>query len=316
MKIGIGTRGWTAIDCGEEPSLCAVSVRTAVPAGHRPLVLACAELPGRPDDDASSTLHELLGRMDRRLPLLMTLARSQYRLQILAEPPVPQREIEASLRWSLNAANDAPSKNLNLAWFRIPTEEQLPNRPKQVYAVSVPRSSLDGLLGGWRRGGASPAVVDIRETALRNVAAALERPGEGLALVCRDSGGVGMVFIHQGALFLDRYIEQPMAEVQAADPAMRARLHERIAQQVVRSIDVIARNYPFMPVTRVVVAPSPEAPGLQECLAEQLPVPVEPLDLSQVFDLSRVPELAGSATLQGRCLVALGAALRSAKGGA
>ena len=313
MKIGLSTKGWTVIDCGEEPSFCAVSVKTAVPAGQRPLVLACGELPGRPDDDESATLHELLGRMDRRLPVLMTLARSQYRLQIVAEPPVPQREIEASLRWSLNAANDAPLEDVNLAWFRIPTEEQLPNRPKQVYAVSVSRSSLDGQLGVWRRGGVNPSVVDIRETALRNVAAALELPGEGLALVRPDAGGVGMVFIHQGSLYLDRYIEQPMAEVQAADPALRARLHERIAEQVIRSIDVIARNYPFMPVSRVVVAPSPEAQGLQECLAEQLPLAVQPLDLNQVFDLSRVPELAQSPTLQARCLVALGAALRSAK---
>lgn len=313
MKIGISTRGWTAIDCGEEPSFCAVSVKTAVPAGERPQVLACAELPSGPDDATSATLRELLGRMDRRLPVLMTLARSQYRLQIVAEPPVPQREIEASLRWSLNAANDAPMDDVNLAWFRIPTEEQLPNRPKQVYAVSVPRSSLDTQLAAWRQGRVNPTVVDIRETALRNIAAALEQPGEGLALVCPDSGGVGMVFIHQGSLYLDRYIEQPMAEVQAADPALRARLHERIAEQVIRSIDVIARNYPFMPVTRVVVAPSPEALGLQECLAGQLPLTVQPLDLNQVFDLSRVPELAGTPALQARCLVALGAALRSAK---
>jgi len=155
--------------------------------------------------------------------------------------------------------------------------------------------------------------VDIRETALRNIAGALERPGEGLALVSADAEGVGMVFTHQGSLYLDRYIEQPLAEVRAADAATRIRLHERIALQLMRSIDVIGRSYPFMPVTRVVVAPALEALGLLEFLTEHLPLTVEPLDLNQVFDLGKVPALAQSSALQARCLVPLGAALRSAK---
>jgi hypothetical protein len=58
---------------------------------------------------------------------------------------------------------------------------------------------------------------------------------------------------------------------------------------------------------------SPEAVGLIEFLTAQLPLKVEPLDLNQVFDLTRVPELAQSSALQARCVVPLGAALRSAK---
>ena len=329
MIFGAGVKGWTVVDSQQNATLCAVSVNTAVPAGQRPLVLAVADqgasppgpvgppaLPGqtdpnRPED--STELRELMRKMDRRLPLLMTLARHQYQLQIIAEPPVPAREMQASLRWSINAANEAAQEDINLAWFRVPTEALLPSRAKQVYAVSVARARLDAWLAGWRLAGLRPKVVDIRETALRNIAAALERPGEGLALVSADSGGVGMVFVHQGALYLDRYIEQPLAELQAADPAARQRLHERIALQVMRSVDVIARSYPFMPVGRVVVAPSPLALGLQEHLAAQLPLAVLPLNLDQVFDLSRVPELARSPALQARCLVALGASLRSAR---
>ena len=158
-----------------------------------------------------------------------------------------------------------------------------------------------------------PRVVDIRETALRNIAGVLERPGEGLALVSVDAEGVGMTFTHQGSLYLDRYIEQPLAELRSADSAARVQLHERIALQLLRSIDVIGRSYPFMPITRVVVAPAPEALGLLEFLSAQLPLTVEPLDLSRVFDLSKVPALAQSPALQARCLVPLGAALRSAK---
>jgi len=105
----------------------------------------------------------------------------------------------------------------------------------------------------------------------------------------------------------------PVSEPEAADSAARAQLHERAGMQLLRSIDVIGRSYPFMSVERVVVAAAPETLGLCEFLTAQLPLKVEPLDLNQVFDLSKVPELAQSPALQARCLVPLGAALRGAR---
>jgi len=309
MPIGINTKGWTAIDCSDGPSLCAVSVKTAVRAGERPQVLAAAEQARADADTEGSALRELIGHVDHRLPILMTLPRTHYRLRVMPEPAVPQREMLTSLRWSLSTDSDGPMDDFNLAWMRIPTEEQLPAKPRQVYAVMAPTAPLTVRLAAWRHVGVRPKVVDIRETALRNIAGALERPGEGLALLSAGAWGVSMVFTHQGSLYLDRTIELP--ELAAADGAIRALLYERIAVQLFRSIDVVGRSYPFMPVTRVVVVPAPEAPGLQEFLAGQLPV--EPLDLDRLFDLSRVPELAQSPALQARCLVSLGATLRSAK---
>lgn len=313
MGFGANTKGWTVIDCSDGPSLCAVSLKTAVPDGALPQVLAVAEESGTPPDPDGATLRELIGRVDRSLPVMATLARTQYRLRVMPEPAVPPREMPSSLRWSLSTEGESPMDEVNLAWMPIPTEEQLPSRPRQLYAVTVPKAWLNARLASWRHAGVRPKVVDIRETALRNIAGALERPGEGLALVCADTGGVGMVFTHQGSLYLDRYIEQPVAELRAADPDTRARLHERIAVQLLRSIDVIGRSYPFMPVTRVVVAPGPEPLGLLEFLREHLPLTVEPLDLNRVFDLAKVPALAQSPALQARCLVALGAARRGTK---
>ena len=313
MEFAVNTNGWTVIDCSDGPSLCAVSLKTAVRASERPQVLAVAEHAAQGADPDAAALRELMGRVERSLPLLMTLARTQYRLRVMPEPAVPQREMLQSLRWSLSTEGDSPLEDVNLAWMRIPTEEQLPSRPSQLYAVMTPTAWLTARLAAWRQAGVRPRVVDIRETALRNIAGALERPGEGLALISADAEGVEMVFTHQGSLYLDRYIEQPLAELRAADPETRGRLHERIAVQLLRSIDVIGRSYPFMPVTRVVMAPALEEVGLLEFLSAHLPLTVEPLDLNQVFDLTRVPALAQSPALQARCLVPLGAALRSAR---
>ena len=67
-----------------------------------------------------------------------------------------------------------------------------------------------------------------------------------------------------------------------------------------------------MPVGRIVLAPLPTPLGLLDYLAQNLPVPVELLDLANVFDLSRTPELKAPEN-QARYFVALGAALRGTR---
>ncbi len=315
MNISFASKGWTAVDCSDGVSLCAVSVRVSARGEKARVTAATTALAQSPEAEAN-TLRDMLGRVDRSLPQLVTLRRDEYKLRVVAEPAVSQREMQNSLRWALSTDSDTPMDDTNLDWLRIPTEEQLPTRQRQMYAVMTARPLLAARMGVWRQAGMRPKVVDIRETALRNLAGALERPGEGLALLAADADGVGIVITHQGSLYLDRHIDQPVAELRAADAETRVRLHERIALQLMRSVDVIARSYPFMPVKRVVIAPSPEALGLSEYLTEQLPLPVELLDLRQVFDLTKVPTLAENPALQARCLVPLGAALRGARGAA
>ena len=289
---------------------CAVNVKTSVRTGERPRVNAALALPNPGPDGETAALKEMLRRIDSRVPVLVTLARSQYRLRVMPEPPVPDREMQASLLWAVAAESDDPHEDLNLAWMRIPTEDAMPARPRQVYAMTASKVWLAGQMAVWKQAGMKPKVVDVRETALRNVAARLEQGDAGAVLVTPEDTGMGMVFTHRGSLYFDRYVEQPLAEWRTSAPEARARLLERLVAEVLRSIDVVERNFPFMPIRRVVVAPAPEPLGLIEALAAQVPLPVEPLDLGRVFDLGGAADLAQTPALQSRCLVALGATLR------
>ena len=314
MGIGDNTSGWTVLDSGDGRSMCAVSVRCAVRAGQRPQVLAAAELPCTEAAAEVDVLRGLVGQVERRLPLLLTLARTQYRLRVMAEPAVPARELLASLRWALSTESDQPQEEQNLAWLPIPAQEQAPSRGRQGYVVTTPAEPLAARLADWRQAGVRPKVVDIRETALRNLAGAAEQPGHSVALLSAEAAGVGMVFTHQGALYLDRFTELAADEAAGADAAARERQHERIALQLQRSLDVMGHTWPALPAARVLVGPAPQWPELGTVLSSRLPLPVQPFALEQVFDLDAVPHLAQSPALQARCLVALGAALRGARG--
>jgi hypothetical protein len=81
MTFGVNTRGWTIIDVGGGPSLCAASVKTAMRADERPQVIAIAEHPSPDKQAEGAALRELMRGVDRGLPILITLARSEYKLR-------------------------------------------------------------------------------------------------------------------------------------------------------------------------------------------------------------------------------------------
>lgn len=312
MIFGTTGKGWTALDCADGGTWCAVSVRNGPP-GSRARVLAAAEVADPGPDGQPQALRDLMAGVARRLPVLVTLGHGDYQLRVMPQPAVPARDVAENLRWTIASESDSPLDEMNIAWLPIPALGDEPARQNQLYAITTPSARLNEQLASWREGGVKPKVVDIRETALRNIAGALEQPGEGLALVAVGASGVSIVFTHQGSLFLDRHIELPTGSLAEAGDDARERLYERVADQLQRSVDVIDRTLPFMPVSRIVVAASAQAPGLLDALASRLPLSVQPLDLGQVFDLDAVPELAQSADMQARCLVALGATLRGAR---
>jgi hypothetical protein len=219
MNFGLNRNAWTALDCCNGSEWSAVSVRDGT--GARPLVLAAGQVSAASPDAERGALEELLSLVDRRLPAIVTLGRDQYRLRVMAAPAVPVREVQATLRWALSSEADNPLEDFNLAWLPIPTEEHLPARSPQIYTVVTPTQWLTARHAAWRQAGMKPKVVDIRETALRNIAGALERPGEGLALLSQDAGGVGMVFTHRGSMYLDRYIESPLSQYRAREGVER-----------------------------------------------------------------------------------------------
>lgn len=307
----LGSSGWTVIDAAQNHSVAAVSVRPGNRSRGLPLVsrYLCKQV--AENVGTSANYH---AELDSSLPAALTLARADYRLRVMPAPPMPDKEMEEALRWSALTGSDIPMDDADLAWLEIPGQDLLSERPRLLYVVMAQRSLVDARVAAVSKAGITPKVVDIRETGLRNLALKLAQGDEGIALISVDDSGVSMVFTDQGAIFLDRYIEQPLSEWHMADETARRRMLERIAVQVMRSVDYLSRNFAFTAKMRVVVGPTPEPMGLGDYLAEQLPLPVSVLDLGALFDLSRVPGLRDSAANQARCLVALGAALRSSWG--
>jgi MSHA biogenesis protein MshI len=152
------------------------------------------------------------------------------------------------------------------------------------------------------------SVIDIPAMAQRNIAALAETAGRGLAMLSFNAEGGLLTVSFEGELYLARTIEITPAQLQDEDMERRHAIFDRLMLELQRSLDHFERQFQFISVSRMVLAPI-DAPGLPEYLSSNMYLPVETLDLRTVLDLEAVPELADIG-LQHRCFMALGAALR------
>jgi MSHA biogenesis protein MshI len=303
------TEEWTGVDLSEDGRYYAARV-DASGKGHC-RVVKCARSSGVAVGDQALAELAGIGGTSWTLPL----ARGDYQMMIVPEPPVSDREMDASLRWTLGSVVDFPLEDAVLSWMRIPTEQHDPAREKQIYVIAARRAVVEEQAALFRSANLPLKAVDIRETALRNLAALLERNSEGVGFVTVGASGVTATFTYREELYLDRFMAQSLQDIVDADEARQQRFYARIVQQLAQSLELLSREYPFVKVGRIVVAPQLQLPDLLSNLQDKLPVPVEQLDLARVLDLDMVPELKDPQA-QSHYLGAIGSALRGMKSGA
>lgn len=300
-------RGWTAID--QSQGIAVVSVEAPKQPGQKPKVLACARVPEEPASPTDLDQVIASGAVKGFAKTLL-LNRGDYQLQLLEQPNVRLGELESSLRLSLTATLNYPAANAAVSWMTVPAHASTPNRPVQIYVVTADKSLVERRANLLKSAGHTLAAIDIPEAAQRNISALLDSPNKGCCLVHATDGGVQITVTFQGELYMEHYLAEllfdpvPPGEQEAAD-----REFDRVALEIQRGLDFVRRNYPFISIDHVRLAPTPKDIALHKALSSRMLEPVEPLNLADLFDLSACPNLV-SAEQQSLYFNALGASLR------
>lgn len=235
------------------------------------------------------------------------LAPGEYQMLQVDAPQVPRQEWKMALSWKLAEMLDFPIEEAAFDVVEIPTEAYAPGRPSMAYAVVARSELIKGLMLSMVDTGLE--AIDVPEMALRNISAQLETENRGLACLHFDQGGGLLVVTFKGELYASRRIEISLEQLSMADHERKQQLCERIGLELQRSLDAFDRQYSFISLQRLLIAPRPELAGLLDYLATTLYLPVELLDLGQALDLSACPSLQ-QPQQQSRFLLAIGAALR------
>lgn len=311
LKKGRKQPGWLALHAGAD-RFDLVHVRRA--AGGRPEIVLCDSY--RKEGTDTETLVRLRKELKLDQYRCTTVLRfADYQMHSLDAPNVPAAELKNAVRWRVKDVLDYPLEQATIDVLDVPVDKGGTGRNHQVYAVTTRNEVIERVVQPYNESNVPLEVIDIAAVAQRNIAALFEPEGRGVAMLGFYEEGGKLTFTRDGELYLTRRIEIPLAQLMEANEARRSELFERIALELQRSLDNFDRQFNYVPIAKLLLAPMPQDIGLQQYLASNIYVPVEAIDLSTVMDFPAIPELRHPAR-QAQCLQSIGAALRDDQGAA
>ncbi len=236
------------------------------------------------------------------------LAPEEYQLLIVDAPNVPDDELKTAVRFRIKDSLNCQVDEAVVDILQIPGNPNSGNRPQSLFAVAASNDTLKKRASQFEKAKINLNVIDIPEMAQRNIGQLFETPGRGLAFLAFDSRGGLLTFTCEGELYLARRLEVTSEQLQDANENARQQYFERVELEIQRSLDYFDRQFHYITLERLLVS-APEGAGLISLFAENLGLPVEAFNLSQVLDLSAVPALREN-EFACEALQAIGAALR------
>lgn len=298
--------GWTSIALGNR----GVYVAHAKYVGLRPQITRCTFYPvGEVNSAALEKVRKEAQLEGGRYTTL--LGANEYQLLMVEAPNVPVDELKTAIRWKIKDALNYHVDDATIDVLQIPSGKYGSERPQSLYAVAASNETIRKRIALFEKAKIDLSVIDIAETAQRNIAALYETEGRGLALLAFNDDGGLLTITSDGELFLARRIDISIGQLSDADDNLRQQYRDRVELEVQRSLDYFDRQFHQISISRMLVA-APLELGLVQLLGENPGLPVESLDLAQGMDIIRVPELADS-EFASYALHAVGAALRQEK---
>lgn len=236
------------------------------------------------------------------------LAPDEYQLMMVDAPNVPVEELKTAIRYRIKDSLNYHVDDATVDVLQIPGNKSGGSRPQSLYAIAASNVTIQKRIELFEKAKINLSVIDIPEMAQRNVATLFETEGRGLALLAFDERGGMLTFTCDGELYLSRRLEITSGQLRDVNEDIRRQYFDRVELEVQRSLDYFDRQFHQISLNKMLVS-APAEVGLVELLADSMGLPVEPLNLVQVMDVSAVPALLESDFVM-EALLPIGAALR------
>lgn len=240
-----------------------------------------------------------------RYQCLALLPPADYQLLMVEAPNVPLVELKTAVRWRIKDMLDYHVQDATVDVLDIPVEAGA-GRAHSMYAVAARNDVIHKYIERFATARLALSVIDIAETAQRNIATLLEPPERGVALLYAGRAQALLTINFRGELYQVRRIDVGLTQLE--DEQTKVDAMNRLLLELQRSLDHVDRQYPFVSVAKLIVAPTPSETGLRGYLARNLELSVEELRLGEVLRLGDDARLEGDGAW--RLFHVLGAALR------
>jgi MSHA biogenesis protein MshI len=275
----------------------------------KPRLSFCVWLAAGPENREALLQEEVKRRRVSRVPAVGVMEFGSYGLYQVAPPSVPDEELREAVRWQVKDLIDFPLEEAVVDVFRVTTDNRR-DGAKTAYVVAARQALVGACARLMRQARLRIQVIDIPELALRNLACLLPEEPRGVALLYLAPHRGVIVVSRGGRLQLARDI--PFGtELLSGVGNMPDDPWELLALDIQRSLDFYESTFRQTPVAALaLVPPARPLPDLAEALQSRLSTVVKRYDLAEALHCEGpLPEHAE------RCVLAIGAALRDARGG-
>lgn len=232
----------------------------------------------------------------------------QYQLLMVEAPNVPPAELKTAIRWRIKDLLDYHVDDATIDVLAVPAAAAAGERGASMYAVAARNDVVQEIIRRFEVAQLPLSVIEIPETAQRNIAALFEPEDRAVALLYVGAERSLLTVNFRRELLLSRRIDVGAGELMAADSGESVELRERILLELQRTFDHLDRQFAYAPVTKLLLGPEPEESGLLEYLAANLDLPVERMHLAGALSFGAGAEL--DATGEWRLFHLIGASLR------
>jgi MSHA biogenesis protein MshI len=256
-------------------------------------------------DDASA-LAKFAQQMNlRRYKCAALLRPGDYQLLLVDALELPKEELKGAMRWKIKDLIDYPAAEATLDTLDIPPPEGQNARTHMMFAVAARNELIQDTMRRCEQARVPLSVIDIPETAQRNIAALYETEARALGLIYfADDGGL-LTVNFGGELYLARRFDVGLRQILAE--ASREAALERVTVEIQRTLDHFDRQFRTIPVTKILLAPSPGVDTVAELIKTRLGMETQQIDLREVLAF---PDAGPDQQAQWRLFHHFGVALR------
>jgi MSHA biogenesis protein MshI len=209
---------------------------------------------------------------------------AEYQLLMVDAPNVPREELKAAIRWRVKDLLEYHIDDATMDVLDIPVDKDAAGKSHYMYAVAAKNETVRAQIAQFERAQIALQVIDIPETAQRNIAQLYETANRGIGMLTFDGAGGLFTLSFEGELYLARRLDISWSQLVSAPETQRQAYFERIGVELQRSLDHFERQYHDITLSELLLGPMPEDIGLVAFLSSQLYLPLRQINLADALE--------------------------------
>lgn len=249
----------------------------------RPAVVSYGEAEGHADAASLARAYRGFG-FGKSARCATLLSSGEYQISAVEAPDVPEAELKSAMRYRMKDVIDYPVEESVYDLLEIPAAQGAPGRSRLIYVIAAKSELVRSYVERFDEAKVPLSIIDIPETAQRNITALYESNGRAAGLLYFDDSG-GLLTVTSGSeLYLARRFDFTMKQIREATDAYREDLYGRILVELQRTLDNFERQNSQIVLSRILLGPQPEPTELCDYLRSNFGIDFAEVELPQVLD--------------------------------